>query len=136
MVITETGAAKAVAKALPELNGKLTGNSVRVPTPNVSLAILNLTFPQAVNRDELNEYIRQIALHSNLQGQIEYTSSTEVVSSDFIGSRSAGAFDSQATIVNGNHVSLYVWYDNEYGYTRQVIRLAKQLAGVLRLSYY
>jgi glyceraldehyde 3-phosphate dehydrogenase len=62
MVITETGAAKAVAKALPELAGKLTGNSVRVPTPNVSLAILNLTFPEAVNRDELNEYVRQIAL--------------------------------------------------------------------------
>ena len=78
---------------------------------------MNLTFPQAVNRDELNEYIRQIALHSNLQGQIEYTSSTEVVSSDFIGSRSAGVFDSQATIVNGNHVSLYVWYDNEMGYS-------------------
>jgi glyceraldehyde 3-phosphate dehydrogenase len=134
MVITETGAAKAVAKALPELNGKLTGNSVRVPTPNVSLAILNLTFPQAVNRDELNEYIRQIALHSNLQGQIEYTSSTEVVSSDFIGSRSAGVFDSQATIVNGNHVSLYVWYDNEMGYSCQVQRIAEQMAGVKYLT--
>jgi glyceraldehyde 3-phosphate dehydrogenase len=134
MVITETGAAKAVAKALPELNGKLTGNSVRVPTPNVSLAILNLTFPQAVNREELNEYIRQIALHSNLQGQIEYTSSTEVVSSDFIGSRSAGVFDSQATIVNGNHVSLYVWYDNEMGYSCQVQRIAEQMAGVKYLT--
>lgn len=130
MVITETGAAKAVAKALPVLAGKLTGNSVRVPTPNVSLAILNLTFPQAVNREELNEYVRQIALHSNLQGQIEYTSSTEVVSSDFIGSRSAGIFDAQATIVNGNHVSLYVWYDNEMGYSCQVQRIAEQMAGV------
>ena len=134
MVITETGAAKAVAKALPELNGKLTGNSVRVPTPNVSLAILNLTFPEAVNRDELNEYVRQIALHSNLQGQIEYTSSTEVVSSDFIGSRSAGIFDAQATIVNGNHVSLYVWYDNEMGYSCQVQRIAEQMAGVKYLT--
>ena len=134
MVITETGAAKAVAKALPELAGKLTGNSVRVPTPNVSLAILNLTFPEAVNRDELNEYVRQIALHSNLQGQIEYTSSTEVVSSDFIGSRSAGIFDAQATIVNGNHVSLYVWYDNERGYSCQVQRIAEQMAGVKYLT--
>ena len=134
MVITETGAAKAVAKALPELAGKLTGNSVRVPTPNVSLAILNLTFPEAVNRDELNEYVRQIALHSNLQGQIEYTSSTEVVSSDFIGSRSAGIFDAQATIVNGNHVSLYVWYDNEMGYSCQVQRIAEQMAGVKYLT--
>ena len=82
----------------------------------------------------MNEYIRQIALHSNLQGQIEYTSSTEVVSSDFIGSRSAGVFDSQATIVNGNHVSLYVWYDNEMGYSCQVQRIAEQMAGVKYLT--
>lgn len=134
MVITETGAAKAVAKALPDLKGKLTGNSVRVPTPNVSLAILNLTFPEAVSRDDLNEYIRQIALHSNLQGQIEYTSSTEVVSSDFIGSRSAGIFDAQATIVNGTHVAVYVWYDNEMGYSCQVQRIAEQMAGIKYLA--
>jgi glyceraldehyde 3-phosphate dehydrogenase len=130
MVITETGAAKAVAKALPELQGKLTGNSVRVPTPNVSLAILNLTFAENVNRDALNDYVRDIALHSNLQGQIEFTSSTEVVSTDFIGSRSAGIFDAQATIVNGNHASVYVWYDNEMGYSCQVQRIAEQMAGI------
>ncbi len=134
MVITETGAAKAVAKALPELLGKLTGNSVRVPTPNVSLAILNLTLPIAVSRDELNEYVRQIALHSNLQGQIDYTSSTEVVSTDFIGSRAAGVFDAQATIVNGNHVTVYVWYDNEVGYSTQVYRITEQMAGVRYLT--
>ncbi|RZU46857.1 glyceraldehyde 3-phosphate dehydrogenase [Fluviicoccus keumensis] len=134
MVITETGAAKAVAKALPELQGKLTGNSVRVPTPNVSLAILNLTLPTAVSRDELNEYVRQIALHSNLQGQIDYTSSTEVVSTDFIGSRAAGVFDAQATIVNGNHVTCYVWYDNEVGYSTQVYRITEQMAGVRYLT--
>ena len=134
MVITETGAAKAVAKALPELMGKLTGNSVRVPTPNVSLAILNLTLPTAVSRDELNEYVRQIALHSNLQGQIDYTSSTEVVSSDFIGARAAGVFDAQATIVNGNHVTIYVWYDNEVGYSTQVYRITEQMAGVRYLT--
>lgn len=130
MVITETGAAKAVAKALPELQGKLTGNSVRVPTPNVSLAILNLTFADNVSRDNLNEFVRDVALHSNLQGQIEYTSSTEVVSTDFIGSRSAGIFDAQATIVNGNHACVYVWYDNEMGYSCQVQRIAEQMAGI------
>lgn len=129
MVITETGAAKAVAKALPQLKGKLSGNSVRVPTPNVSLAILNLTLKNATTRDEVNEFIRQIALFSNLQGQIEYTNSTEVVSSDFIGSRSAGVFDAQATIVNGNHATLYVWYDNEVGYSCQVLRIAQQMGG-------
>ena len=108
MVITETGAAKAVAKALPALKGKLTGNSVRVPTPNVSLAILNLTLDKEIDRDEVNEYVRQISINSNLQGQIGYTNSTEVVSSDFIGSRSAGIFDAQATIVSGNRLTAYV----------------------------
>lgn len=130
MVITETGAAKAVAKALPVLKGKLTGNSVRVPTPNVSLAILNLNLAQEVTREEINEYMRQISLHSNLQGQIDYTNSTEVVSSDFIGSRAAGVFDAQATITSGNRVTLYVWYDNEVGYSCQVLRIAEQMAGV------
>lgn len=130
MVITETGAAKAVAKALPALQGKLTGNSVRVPTPNVSLAILNLTLGQDVDRDEVNEYIRQISIGSILQGQIGYTNSTEVVSSDFIGSRTAGVFDAQATITSGNRLTAYVWYDNEVGYSCQVLRIAEQMGGV------
>ena len=130
MVITETGAAKAVAKALPALKGKLTGNSVRVPTPNVSLAILNLTLEKEVDREEVNEYIRQISINSNLQGQIGYTNSTEVVSSDFIGSRTAGVFDAQATITSGNRLTAYVWYDNEVGYSCQVLRIAEQMCGV------
>lgn len=130
MVITETGAAKAVAKALPTLKGKLTGNSVRVPTPNVSLAILNLTLDQEIDRDEVNEYVRQISIGSALQGQIGYTNSTEVVSSDFIGSRSAGIFDAQATIVSGNRLTAYVWYDNEVGYSCQVLRIAEHMSGV------
>ena len=130
MVITETGAAKAVAKALPALKGKLTGNSVRVPTPNVSLAILNLTLDKEVDREEVNEYIRQISINSNLQGQIGYTNSPEVVSSDFIGSRTAGVFDAQATIVSGNRLTAYVWYDNEVGYSCQVLRIADQMCGV------
>ncbi|MDQ8038336.1 MAG: glyceraldehyde-3-phosphate dehydrogenase [Pedobacter sp.] len=135
MVITETGAAKAVAKALPQLQGKLTGNSIRVPTPNVSMAILNLALTREVTRDEINEYMRDVAIHSDLQGQIDYTNSTEVVSTDFIGSRSAGVFDAQATIVNGNHVTLYVWYDNEMGYSCQVVRIVEQIAG-LHLPHY
>ena len=130
MVITETGAAKAVAKALPGLKGKLTGNSVRVPTPNVSLAIMNLNLEKEVNREELNEYIRQISISSSLQGQIGYTNSTEVVSSDFIGSRTAGVFDAQATITSGTRLTAYVWYDNEVGYSCQVLRIAEQMCGV------
>ncbi len=130
MVLTETGAAKAVAKALPELAGKLTGNAIRVPIPNVSMAILNLTLEKEVTRDEINNYLREMALYSPLQKQIDYVNSPEVVSSDFVGSRHAGIVDSVATIANGDRVVLYVWYDNEAGYSAQVVRLVNQMAGV------
>jgi len=128
MVLTETGAAKAVAKALPELEGKLTGNAIRVPTPNVSMAILNLNLSKATDKDELNAYLRDAALHSELQKQIDYSNSPEAVSSDFVGSRAAGVVDALATIVDGNRCVLYVWYDNEFGYSCQVIRMAQHLA--------
>ncbi len=130
MVITETGAAKAVAKVLPELTGKLTGNAIRVPTPNVSLAILNLTLGKETSVQEVNSYLRDISLDSPLQNQIDYTNSPEVVSSDFVGSRHAGVVDSLATIVQGNRCVLYVWYDNEFGYSCQVMRIVQRLAGV------
>lgn len=130
MVLTETGAAKAVQKAIPELAGKLTGNSIRVPTPNVSMAILNIQLNAKPTRDELNEYMREVALHSPLQQQIDYTNSPEVVSSDFVGSRHACIFDSKATIVNDNSCVLYCWYDNEFGYSCQVVRCLEQMAGV------
>ncbi|PLX91920.1 MAG: glyceraldehyde-3-phosphate dehydrogenase, partial [Desulfuromonas sp.] len=130
MVITETGAAKAVAKALPELAGKLTGNAIRVPTPNVSLAILNFTLNKATTVQELNTYLRDTSLDSPLQNQIDYTNSPEVVSSDFVGSRYAGVVDSLATIVDGNRCVLYVWYDNEFGYSCQVMRMVQNLAGI------
>ena len=130
MVITETGAAKAVAKALPELAGKLTGNAIRVPTPNVSMAILNLNLENATSKDEINEYLREMALHSPLHKQIDFVNSPEVVSSDFVGSRHAGVVDAGATIVSDNRVVLYVWYDNEFGYSCQVVRVLEEMAGV------
>lgn len=130
MVITETGAAKAVAKALPELAGKLTGNAIRVPTPNVSMAILNLNLENATSKDEINEYLRTMALHSPLHKQIDFVNSPEVVSSDFVGSRHAGVVDAGATIVSDNRVVLYVWYDNEFGYSCQVVRVLEEIAGV------
>lgn len=130
MVITSTGAAKAVAKALPEMAGKLTGNAIRVPTPNVSMAIMNLNLKQATTCDELNEFLRDTALHSELVNQIDYTASTEVVSSDLVGSRHAGVVDSQATIVDEDRAVLYVWYDNEFGYSCQVVRVAEAMAGL------
>lgn len=130
MVLTETGAATAAAKALPVLKGKLTGNAIRVPTPNVSMAILNLNLGKSTTREEMNEYLRQMAMHSELQKQIDYVCSQEVVSTDFVGSRHAGVVDAEATICNDNRLVLYVWYDNEYGYSCQVIRVAEDIAGV------
>jgi len=135
MVLTETGAAKAVVKAIPELEGKLTGNAIRVPIPNVSMAIMNLTLEKATTREELNEFLRDIALHSKLQDQISYTESPDAVSSDFVGSREAGIVDSNATIVNDNHVVLYLWYDNEFGYCCQVGRMVYKMAGIIYQQY-
>lgn len=129
MVITETGAAKAVAKALPELAGKLTGNAIRVPTPDVSLAILNLQLGTETTRDELNDHLRQVSLTGALRTQIDFVESPEIVSTDFVGSNRAGIVDGLATIVTGDSAVLYVWYDNEYGYSCQVIRIIEQLAG-------
>ncbi|WP_312870499.1 glyceraldehyde-3-phosphate dehydrogenase [Gordonia asplenii] len=130
MVITETGAAKAVAKALPELEGKLTGSSIRVPTPDVSLAILNITLERPTTKEEVNDYLRRVSLHSKVRQQIDYIESPEVVSSDFVGSHRAGIVDGLATIANGVDLVLYVWYDNEYGYSCQVVRVLERMSGV------
>jgi len=135
MVLTETGAAKAVVKAVPALAGKLTGNAIRVPIPNVSMAIMTLTLENETTKAELNEFLRQIALHSKLQNQISYTESSDAVSSDFVGTREAGVVDSNATIVNGNHCVLYLWYDNEFGYCCQVARMVYKMAGVSYKEY-
>jgi glyceraldehyde 3-phosphate dehydrogenase len=130
MVITTTGAVKAVAKAIPELEGKLTGNAIRVPTPNVSLAILSLVLDKDVSRDDLNNYLKSMAFHSKYRETIGYVNSPEIVSSDFYSSPFATIIDSQATITSGKRVTLYCWYDNEYGYSKQVINLAKKVAGI------
>nr|WP_120492010.1 glyceraldehyde-3-phosphate dehydrogenase [Corynebacterium lactis] len=135
MVLTETGAAKAVSKALPEFEGKLTGNAIRVPTPDVSMAVLNLTLENEVDRDEVNNYLREVSLKSVLRQQIDYIHSPEVVSTDFVGSTHAGIVDGLATIAKGKHLVLYVWYDNEFGYSNQVIRIAEEIAGA-RPSVY
>ncbi|TYO97085.1 glyceraldehyde 3-phosphate dehydrogenase [Geothermobacter ehrlichii] len=130
MVITETGAAKAVAKALPELTGKLTGNAIRVPTPNVSLAILSLNLEKETSVEEINSYLREVSLEGPLHELIDYTNSPDVVSTDFVGSGYACVVDSCATIVQGNRCNLYVWYDNENGYSCQVVKMVDYLAGL------
>jgi glyceraldehyde 3-phosphate dehydrogenase len=138
MVITETGAGKAVAKALPSLEGKLTSNAIRVPVPNGSLAILNLEVRNRTSKDGINTIVKKYALEGDLVEQIKYSLSNELVSTDIIGTSAPAIYDSMATIVtpNGKNVVLYVWYDNEYGYAHQVIRLAKYIAKVRRFTYY
>ena len=138
MVITSTGAGKAVTKVIPSLEGKLSANAVRVPTPNVSLAILKLTLNNSTSVADMNMTMREAALHGDLVNQINYQVETDLVSSDIIGNTCCSVFDSNATIVteDGKDTVLYIWYDNEFGYTKQVIRLAKQIAKVRRLTYY
>ncbi len=138
MVITETGAGKAVTKVIPSLANKLTANAVRVPTPNGSLAIIHAYISKETSIDEVNAIVRKAALDGDLVNQIYYSISEELVSSDIIGNECCSVFDSQATIVSpdGKGVVLYVWYDNEFGYTKQVIRLAKYVANVRRNIYY
>ena len=138
MVITETGAAKAVVKAIPSLKDKLTASAVRVPTPNVSLAVLKLTVNKETTKDEVNKILKDASLNGDLVEQIQYSYSNELVSTDIVGNTCATVFDSPATIVGNNkkEIILYAWYDNEYGYSCQVVRLAKHISNVVRLKYY
>lgn len=138
MVITSTGAGNAVTKVIPDLKDKLTANAVRVPTPNGSLAILSLSLNKSTTIAEINEKVRFAALNGNLVNQIYYSIDEELVSNDIIGNTCCSVYDSPATIISkdGKNVVLYTWYDNEYGYTKQVIRLAKYIAKVRRLIYY
>ncbi len=138
MVITETGAGSAVAKALPSLAGKLTSNAIRVPVPNGSLVVLNLEVAKAASKEDINAAMKKYALEGDLVEQIRYAISNELVSSDIVGTAQPAIFDSNATIAteDGKNMVLYIWYDNEYGYSHQVIRLAKYIAQVRRYTYY
>ncbi|BFM42015.1 glyceraldehyde-3-phosphate dehydrogenase [Flavobacterium sp. CFS9] len=138
MVITETGAGSAVAKALPSLEGKLTSNAIRVPVPNGSLVVLNLEVNKATSIPAINKIMKKYALEGELVEQIKYSLNNELVSSDIVGTSAPSIYDSNATIVSkdGKNIVLYIWYDNEYGYSHQVIRLAKYIAKVRRFTYY
>ncbi len=138
MVITETGAGSAVAKALPSLAGKLTSNAIRVPVPNGSLVVLNLEVAKETSKEDVNAIMKKYALEGELVEQIKYSLNNELVSSDIVGTSAPAIYDSNATIVtpDGKNIVLYIWYDNEYGYSHQVIRLAKYIAKVRRYTYY
>lgn len=135
LVLTETGAASAVAKAMPDFKARITGNSIRVPTPDVSVAILNLQLKQETTRADVLEYLRQASLEGPLSRNLDYTAANDVVSSDFIGSRAAAIIDANATIVEGDTAILYVWYDNEFGYSCQVVRTVQYISGIEYPTY-
>ncbi|MFG2606307.1 glyceraldehyde-3-phosphate dehydrogenase [Streptomyces sp. NPDC048514] len=130
MVLTETGAASAVAKALPDLKAKISGSSIRVPVPDVSIAILNLQLARGTTRAEVHDYLREVSLTSPLKRQIDFTTAPDAVSSDFIGSRHASIVDAGALKVDGDNAILYLWYDNEFGYSCQVVRVVQHVSGV------
>ena len=138
MVITSTGAGKAVTKVIPDLKDKLTANAVRVPTPNGSLAILSLELNKETSVNEINQTVQHEALNGDLVNQIYFSIDSELVSNDIIGNTCCAVYDSKATLASkdGKSVILYTWYDNEYGYTKQVIRLAKYITKVRRAIYY
>ena len=130
LVITETGAASAVAKVLPDLQARITGNSIRVPTPDVSIAILSLQLKRETTRDEVNDHLRKASLVGPLARNLDYTTASDAVSTDFIGARAASIVDGGASIVDGDSAILYVWYDNEFGYSCQVLRTVQYICGV------
>ncbi|MFJ4632347.1 glyceraldehyde-3-phosphate dehydrogenase [Streptomyces sp. NPDC088847] len=135
MVITETGAASAVAKALPDLKAPITGSSIRVPVPDVSIAILSLRLGRETTRAEVLDYLRDVSLTSPLKRQIDFTTAPDAVSSDFMGSRHASIIDAGATKVDGDNAILYLWYDNEFGYSCQVVRVVQHVTGVEYPTY-
>lgn len=135
MVITETGAASAVAKALPDLKATITGSSIRVPVPDVSIAILNLQLAGETTREDVLDYLREVSLTSPLKRQIDFVNAPDAVSSDFIGSRHASIVDAGATKVQDDNAILYLWYDNEFGYSCQVVRVVQYVSGVEYPTY-
>jgi glyceraldehyde 3-phosphate dehydrogenase len=129
IIPSSTGAAKAVGKVIPDLNGKLTGMSMRVPTANVSVVDLTCRIEKGASYDEIKAAIKEAAA-GELKGILDYTED-EIVSTDMIGNTNSSIFDAKAGIsLNNNFVKLVSWYDNEWGYSRRVLDLLAYIAKV------
>jgi len=129
IIPSSTGAAKAVGKVIPELNGKLTGMSFRVPTADVSVVDLTCRIEKAASYDEIKAAVKKAA-EGPLKGILDYTED-EVVSSDFIHDSHTCIFDAKAGIsLNNNFVKLVAWYDNEWGYSNKTVDLVVHMAEV------
>jgi glyceraldehyde 3-phosphate dehydrogenase len=132
IIPSSTGAAKAVGKVLPSLNGKLTGMSFRVPTVDVSVVDLTVRIEKGASYDEVKAAIKE-ASEGKLKGIIGYTED-DVVSTDFIGDSRSSIFDAKAGIaLNNNFLKLVSWYDNEWGYSSRVVDLIRHMASVIKV---
>lgn len=127
MIPTSTGAAKAIGKMIPELDGKLDGISVRVPTPVVSLLDLVVTVGRQTNKEEVNEVFQLAAKKDNFKG-IFRVESQPLVSSDFKGDSYSSIVDEEETMVNGNLVKVVAWYDNEWGFSCRLAEFTEFIA--------
>jgi glyceraldehyde 3-phosphate dehydrogenase len=129
IIPSSTGAAKAVGKVIPELNGKLTGMSMRVPTANVSVVDLTVRLEKPASYEQIKTAIKE-ASTGDLAGILGYTED-EIVSTDMNGNTNSSIFDAKAGIsLNDNFVKLVSWYDNEWGYSRRVLDLVAYIAKV------
>lgn len=129
IIPTSTGAARAVGKVLPELNGRLNGFSLRVPTPNVSVVDLVVTVQKSVTVDEVNRTLREAA-EGSMKGYLEFTEEP-LVSSDFNGNDNSSIIDGLSTMVMGEkQVKVIAWYDNEWGYSCRVVDLVRHVSGM------
>ena len=127
IIPSSTGAAKAVGKVIPSLNGKLTGMAFRVPTPNVSVVDLTCRLEKGASYDEIKAAVKAAA-EGELKGVLGYTEDS-VVSTDFLGEERTSVFDANAGIaLNDNFVKLVAWYDNEWGYSNKVVDLIQYIA--------
>ncbi|MEE9579488.1 MAG: type I glyceraldehyde-3-phosphate dehydrogenase, partial [Gemmatimonadota bacterium] len=130
IIPTTTGAARAIALVLPELEGKVDGMALRVPTPNVSIVDLVATVERETNTQEVNEAFRSAAA-GELAGILEY-SDEPLVSTDYVGNPASSIVDSLATsVLNGRMVKIIAWYDNEWGYSNRSLELASFVAARL-----
>lgn len=129
IIPSSTGAAKAVGKVIPSLNGKLTGMSFRVPTPDVSVVDLTVRLEKSASYDDIKRVMKQ-ASEGELKGVLGYTEDA-VVSTDFLGDSRTSIFDADAGIsLNPNFVKVVAWYDNEWGYSNKVVELVEYMDSV------
>lgn len=129
IIPASTGAAKAVGKVIPDLNGKLTGMAFRVPTPDVSVVDLTVRLKEGVSYDNIKKVMREASESAALKDIVGYTED-QVVSTDFIGDTRSCIFDACAGIsLNDNFVKLVAWYDNEFGYSNRVVDLIVYMSG-------